>query len=87
MKTIVEYLSKFIFTFTFIFFFYGMFNYPDTPIRPCLEDKYCGKFGKFYTVADYENYQLWQAVNMVSFPVAFFFLFVNKKYKKDTRKQ
>ena len=83
MKTVVGYLLKFVLTFTFIFFFYGFVKYPDTPIRPCLENKYCGKSGKFYTATDFENNKLWQTVNMVSFPVSFLLLFINERYKKD----
>lgn len=83
MKTVIAILLKFVFTFTFIFFFYGLFKYPDTPIRQCYENQYCGKYGKFYSLEDYENSKRWETVNMISFPLTFLLLFINNRNKSN----
>jgi hypothetical protein len=87
MKTLIEYLSKFVFTFTLIFFFYGMLQFPDSPIHSCGENSYCGKQGQHRTIEDFEAFNRWQTVNMVSFPLTFLLLFINKRNKKDELKQ
>jgi hypothetical protein len=54
---------------------------------PCGEGSYCGKQGQYRTIEDFEAYNHWQTVNMVSFPLTFLLLFINKRNKRDEPKQ
>lgn len=41
------------------FFGYGMFRFPDNPIRPCQEHGYCGKQGQPRTLEDFVAFSRW----------------------------
>ncbi len=82
MKNVLDYLSKFVFVFTIIFFFYGFMQFPDSPIRLCGENQYCGKQGQSHTVEDFERYKRYGTINIISFPISFFLLFINNRNKK-----
>ncbi len=87
MKEIIKYLLKFFFTLTFFVFLYGMLKFPDVPPETCYENKYCGKYGKFYTVENFEAYNRWQYSNLVLFPTTFLLLFINKRNKENEEDQ
>ncbi|MDQ6787302.1 MAG: hypothetical protein M3033_10885 [Acidobacteriota bacterium] len=86
MKTFIDYLSKFVFTITLIFFFYGIIRFPDGPIHRCDENSYCGKQGQHRTIEDFEAYNRWQTISLVSFPLMFILLFISERNKKDKLK-
>jgi hypothetical protein len=51
------------------YFAYGMIRFPDSPIHPCGQDRYCGKQGQPRTLEDYRAHQLWQTGLMWGWPV------------------
>ena len=49
---------------------YGVYNFPDAPIRQTA-DGYVGKGGKAHTQEDFDAFNLWKRVLFVAFPSAF----------------
>jgi len=78
---------KFVFTFTLIWFFSGVIKFPDSPIKMCGEDMYCGKQGQHHTKEDFDDYKKWWIINSVSFPILFVLFAVReRKKRKDESK-
>lgn len=82
MRSLFDSLSKFIFIFAIAGFFYGIWKFPDAPIRPCGENRYCGKYGKAHSVEDFRDYNRWEIFNMISIPSAIFLALFNDRMKK-----
>ncbi|MCC6327842.1 MAG: hypothetical protein IT174_04945 [Acidobacteria bacterium] len=82
MRTVISFLSKFVFAFTVAFFFYGIVRFPDSPIQPCGEALYCGKQGQSRTPEDFRAYKQWKTVNMIAFPLMFLLILANKRIEK-----
>lgn len=53
-----------------LWFLYGWFAYPDAPLHPCGQDRFCGKQGQPHTSADYEAFLRWQTSLFVTHPLA-----------------
>lgn len=56
-------------------FAYGIYNFPDAPLRLKDNGEYRGKTGKLHTQQEYENFRLWQTTLFVVFPVLFILAF------------
>ena len=50
---------------------YGVYNFPDAPIRQMQEGLYLGKGGQPHTLEEFERFILWERVMFVVFPSAF----------------
>lgn len=50
--------------------FYGIYNFPDAPIRPT-DRGYVGKTGKQHTEAEYEAFSVWKKAMFIVFGSAF----------------
>jgi hypothetical protein len=61
------------------YFAYGLVRFPDSPIHPCGEGRYCGKQGQPRTLADYRAHQLWQTGLMWGWPLGMVVLFLIKR--------
>jgi hypothetical protein len=48
---------------------YGIYNFPDAPIRPAAQG-YVGKTGKPHTQAEYEGFVAWKKTMFIVFPSA-----------------
>ena len=57
-----------------ITFLYGIYNFPDAPIRPS-GSGYVGKSGKPHTAQDFERFVLWERAMFLTFPATFLFGF------------
>ena len=53
---------------------YGVYNFPDAPIRQTAEG-YRGKGGKAHTLDEFEKFVVWKRTMFVTFPSAFLFGF------------
>jgi hypothetical protein len=82
VKKLFDYLSKFIFIFAVVFFFYGVWKYPDGPIKVCGENRYCGKQGQPHTIEDFEDHNRWNIISMTLIPLAILLSFINNGIKK-----
>jgi hypothetical protein len=56
-------------------FAYGIYNFPDAPLRLKDNGEYRGKSGKLHTQQEYENFKLWETTLLVVFPALFIFAF------------
>jgi len=45
-----------------IFLLYGIVRFPDSPLRPCGDSKYCGKQGQPHTLDEYKAFAIWERV-------------------------
>jgi len=61
------------------YFAYGMIRFPDSPIHPCGQGRYCGKQGQPHTLEDYRGDQLWQTGLMGGWPVGMVLIVLIKK--------
>jgi hypothetical protein len=64
-------------------FVYGIYNFPDAPIRPSAGG-YVGKGGKPHTAEEYERFLLWERALLITFPAAFLAGFA---YEFSTRRK
>ncbi len=53
----------------FFYFFYGAYEFPDAPIKPCEEHRFCGKQGQPHTEADYQAFDRWETTIMWGWPL------------------
>jgi hypothetical protein len=81
MKNLRRYATYAIATMMFGVFFYGMFHYPDAPIRPCINHGYCGKQGQPHSVQEFSDFKLWETTLMWAWPIGMLALFFLKKKK------
>jgi hypothetical protein len=51
------------------YFAYGVVRFPDSPIHPRGEDRYCGKQGQPRTREDYHAHQQWQTGLLWGWPL------------------
>jgi hypothetical protein len=63
----------------FGYFAYGMVRFPDSPIHPCDDGRYCGKQGQPHTLKDYHAHQLWQTGLMWGWPLGMVALVLIKR--------
>ncbi len=63
-------------------FFYGMYEYPDAPIRSCDRNVYCGKMGKAHTKHEFENFKIWENTLLYGLPFGMIALFLLRERKK-----
>jgi hypothetical protein len=67
-------------TWMLVLFAYGIFSYPDGPIRQCTSHGYCGKQGQPHTEREYRRYLAWQTTIEWSWPPGLLILFLaNRK--------
>jgi hypothetical protein len=55
---------------------YGIERFPDSPIRPCGVDQYCGKQGQAHTSEDFTAYRRWETAMLVTWPAGMLSLFL-----------
>jgi hypothetical protein len=48
-------------------FAYGVFLYPDAPIKTC-SSGYCGKYGRAHTAAEFDDFMRWEHALFVVWP-------------------
>jgi hypothetical protein len=65
-------------------FCFGMWKFPDAPIHPCGDGKYCGKQGQPHTYKDYESYNLWNTTMLYLWPIGMGCLILLRS-KKDAK--
>ena len=57
----------------FAVFFYGVFKYPDGPIKPCAGSTgFCGKTGQPHTLLEYRHFNIWQNTLFAAWPIGLF---------------
>jgi hypothetical protein len=61
------------------YFAYGMIRFPDSPIHPCGDRRYCGKQGRPHSVEDYRAHQSWQTGLMWGWPLGMVVLVLIKR--------
>jgi hypothetical protein len=61
------------------YFAYGLIRFPDSPIHPCGQGRYCGKQGQPRTLEDYRAHQLWQTGLMWGWPVGMVLIILIKR--------
>jgi hypothetical protein len=66
------------------FFCYGLFQYPDAPIKPCTASPgFCGKQGQLHTLLEYQRFATWEHALIILWPVGLLSLFLlNRKRPK-----
>ena len=50
-------------------FFYGIVRFPDSPIKPCGEQHFCGKQGQPRTEVEYHAFNRWNTLMIWSWPL------------------
>ena len=63
---------------------YGVVNFRGAPIRPCDEQKYCGKSGNSVTREEYEAYRTWETTLILVGLGAFFSMLVERGLMRDS---
>ena len=81
-KILWKLVVKFVSIFTLIWFVSGIVRFPDSPIQACGENNYCGKQGQHRSKEDFENFKLWETVNLIAFPTVFLLLILDRKVSK-----
>jgi len=65
-----EDLARAIFIVNGVLWTYGVYYYPDAPIRRC-GDGFCGKHGLTRTLAEFRSFENWESVFFFSFFLSF----------------
>lgn len=65
---------------------YGVVNFRGAPIKPCGEQKYCGKSGTTFTLEEYEAYRTWEITFLLVGLGAFFSMLVERGVMRDSAK-
>lgn len=73
---LLQLLSKIILILMIVVFCYGTYKFPDAPIHPCGENKYCGKGGQFHSQQDYEIFKIWENTLMITWSIGIIILFI-----------
>jgi hypothetical protein len=79
MKHVWKILGGVVMATMLVYFVYGLVRFPDAPIHPCGEGRYCGKQGQPHAVEDYRAHQSWQIGLMWLWPLGMIALFLIKK--------
>jgi len=79
MKQLWKILAGIVIAIMLGYFAYGLVRFPDAPIHPCGENRYCGKQGQPRTVEDYRAHQMWQTGLMWGWPLGIVVLVLIKK--------
>jgi hypothetical protein len=77
------YASRIIGALMGVVFIYGLIQYPDAPIHPCLAHGYCGKQSQPHTQQEFEEFKLWETTLIWSWPIGMLALFLLKEKKPD----
>jgi phosphoglucomutase len=72
---VFKYFATAIFYLAIGWFFLGIIHFPDSPIRICGEEKYCGK-GTIRSKSDYESFKVWEKSLIVTQPLAILLAFL-----------
>jgi hypothetical protein len=64
-----------------LLFCYGLLNYPDAPIHPCVASNFCGKQGQPHTENEYHQFSVWESLLAWSWPSGMLVLFLLNREK------
>jgi hypothetical protein len=82
-----EDLMRTIFIVIGLLWIYGVYFYPDAPIKRC-DDGFCGKHGPTRTLAEFRSYEKWESLLFFSFFLGFLsLLYLRTKLPPDRRGQ
>ena len=66
-------------------FIYGVVRFPDGPIRPCGNEQFCGKHGKFHSSDEYKSFKEWDTAMGFGWPLGLLSLFLISLRPKKLR--
>lgn len=52
-----------------LWFLSGVIRFPDAPIQPCGEARYCGKWGVPHSIEEFESFKFWETSIMIVWPI------------------
>jgi len=80
-----EDLARAIFIVIGVLWTYGVYYYPDAPIRRC-GDGFCGKHGPTRTLAEFQSFENWEGLFIFTFILGFLsVLYLKTKLPSDRR--
>lgn len=87
MKKALTYVVVVVATFAALALGYGVYRFPDAPIRQCGENCFAGKQGQFRTREDYETFTRWLIITPASIVITIGLGFISLYLERSQRSQ